>query len=129
MKLWMGIAMGLMVGLGGGAVLALMFERRPATPKVAATPTDVGEGDDEEALAAANANLVATLQECNRRLADLGQKRMAPTPEPVVAARPESSAGRGPRGERRERTTADWDRWSKEGVVPYVPVARRRGLC
>jgi hypothetical protein len=124
MKLWMGIVMGLLVGLGGGAVLALMLERKPAPPKVVAAP-DAEEGDDEEALLAANANLVSTLQECNRRLAELGQKRLAPVPEPVASGRPASSAGRGQRGERRERGPADWERWSKEGVVPYnVPCIR-----
>ena len=125
MKPWLGMVVGLLVGLGGGAVLAKLLDL-PAPPKVVASqPIELDDGDDEESLMAANANLVSSLQECNRRLADLGQKRVGPAPEQVAAARPAPSAGRGQRGERRERTAADWERLAKEGVVPYsVPCIR-----
>jgi hypothetical protein len=121
----LGIALGVLVGFGGGAVAAMLLERPSAPKVVASAPMPAEEGDDEDALAAANANLVTSLQECNRRLGELGQKRVGPTPETVASARPAPSGSRGQRGERRERSTADWERYAKEGVVPYnVPCLR-----
>ena len=117
-------AAGVVAGAGG----ATWFGRAPAAPRVAPSataPSAPSEGDDEDSLLAANANLVSSLQECNRRLADLGQKRVAsPTLEPAPI--PSPAASRPSRGElRAERTAADWERFAKEGVVPYsVPCLR-----
>src|SRR4051812_11713518 len=95
-------AAGLVVGAGGAA----WFGRAPAAPKLAPSataPSAPSEGDDEESLLTANANLVSSLQECNRRLADLGQKRVAspalePAPSPSPAtSRPSRTEGRGER--------------------------------
>jgi hypothetical protein len=127
MKNWIGIVLALGVGLAGGAVLATLVDRKPAPSKVVAAPLpEPDDGDDNESLMAANANLVTSLQECNRRLAELGQKRVGPAPVESAAPRSSGDGRRGPRPElRAERSAADWDRYSKEGIVPYnVPCIR-----
>jgi hypothetical protein len=124
----LGILLAFGVGLSAGAVLGTVFAPGHAPPKVAASaPVEPDDGDDNDSLLAANANLVTSLQECNRRLAELGQKRVGPVAEapPAVASAP-TGRGRGARPEvRAERTAADWERYAKEGIVPYsVPCIR-----
>jgi hypothetical protein len=114
-----GLAIGLMLGVAAGSML-----RAAPAPKVepVAIPENT-DGDDEDALLAANANLVSSLQECNRRLGDLGQKRVAePAAQPAAAP---SGSGRGRDRGRREAPPPDWDRYAKQGIVPYnVPCLR-----
>ena len=114
-----GLGTGIMIGVAAGAMLRTATT--PATkPEPVAVP-EVDDSDDSEALLAANANLVSSLQECNRRLTDLGQKRVAaPTPQPTA-----TSSGRMREQGRREAPPPDWDRYAKQGVVPYnVPCLR-----
>jgi hypothetical protein len=113
-----GLGSGLMIGIAAGSMLRTAMS--PAHKPEPITLPDVDD-DDDDALLAANANLVSSLQECNRRLGDLGQKRVAaPAPQATATA---SSRGRG-QG-RREAAAPDWDRYAKQGVVPYnVPCLR-----
>jgi hypothetical protein len=118
-------------GLAVGAAGATLLRREPARPIASANAkpqVDATERDDDEALTAANANLVASLQECNRRLSDLGQKRVAPLPptaQSALASEATPVALRGPRHDRSGREPADWERYTKEGLVPYsIPCIR-----
>jgi hypothetical protein len=116
----LGLGTGIMIGVAAGAMLRTAITPVPK-PEPVAVP-EVDDSDDSEALLAANANLVSSLQECNRRLTDVGQKRVtAPTPQPTAA----SSSGRMRGQGRREAPPPDWDRYAKQGVVPYnVPCLR-----
>jgi hypothetical protein len=116
----LGLGTGIMIGIAAGAMLRTAVTPAPK-PEPVAVP-EVDDSDDSEALLAANANLVSSLQECNRRLSDVGQKRVtAPTPQPTAA----SSSGRMRGQGRRETPPPDWDRYAKQGVVPYnVPCLR-----
>jgi hypothetical protein len=128
MKSWIGIALALAVGLSGGAVLDKLLVPGHAPPKARESAAgEKDEGEDDDSLLSANANLVASLQECNRRLAELGQQRVGPAAAAEApAASPSAPRSRTPRPEiRAERTAADWERFSKEGIVPYsVPCIR-----
>jgi hypothetical protein len=117
----LGVGTGIMIGIVAGSVLRSGMTPAPKAEPIAVTETD--EGDDNEALLAANANLVSSLQECNRRLADVGQKRVAaPAAQPTATA---SNRARGQGQGRRETTGPDWERYAKQGVVPYnVPCLR-----
>jgi hypothetical protein len=112
-----GVGTGIMIGFVAGST-----QRTAPKPEPVVVPET--EGDDEEALLAANANLVSSLQECNRRLSELGQKRIAPpAPQPTATASSRRGGDRADR--RRESTGPDWDRYAKQGVVPYnVPCLR-----
>jgi hypothetical protein len=117
-----GLGTGIMIGIAAGSMLKTAVSPAPKLEPSAAPETDE---DDEGALLAANANLVNSLQECNRRLGDLGQKRVAqPAEQPTATA--SGRGGRGERGQgRRETTGQDWERYAKQGVVPYnVPCLR-----
>jgi hypothetical protein len=114
-----GLGTGIMIGVAAGSMLRTAMAPAPRPEPIAAP--EVEEGDDNDALLAANANLVSSLQECNRRLGDLGQKRVAPP-----AAQPATTASSRGRGQgRREVTGQDWERYAKQGIVPYsVPCLR-----
>ncbi|HMI85324.1 MAG TPA: hypothetical protein VK550_14610, partial [Polyangiaceae bacterium] len=81
----LGLGTGIMIGVAAGSMV-----RTALTPAPRTEPTAVPDGDDGEdsdALLAANANLVSSLQECNRRLGDLGQKHVAaPVPQPTATS-------------------------------------------
>jgi hypothetical protein len=113
-----GVGTGIMIGVVAGSML------RPAPKADPVIVAEVEEGDDDDSLLAANANLVSSLQECNRRLGDLGQKRVEkPAPATTPAATGSSRRERGER--RRESTGPDWERYAKHGAVPYsVPCLR-----
>lgn len=115
-----GVGTGIMIGVVAGSMLK---PAPKAEPVVVAEPLD--EGDDDEALLAANANLVSSLQECNRRLGELGQKKVAQT-APATTPATTGSSRRDRGGERRRESTGpDWDRYAKQGAVPYsVPCLR-----
>jgi hypothetical protein len=120
-RIWTAIA--LAAGLGLGAIGDRLLRPLPPVKEAAPLPVEAAaDGDDDDALLAANANLVSSLQECNRRLAGAGQPRVAapvatPTPAP-------SSSGRF-RGRRGEPAKADWERFAQEGIVPYnIPCIR-----
>ena len=120
-----GLGTGIMIGVVAGSMLRTALAPPPKPEPMVAPEGD--EGDDNDALLAANANLVSSLQECNRRLGDLGQKRVSPpAAQPAATA---SSRGRGQgqgQGQgRREVTGQDWERYAKQGIVPYnVPCLR-----
>jgi len=116
-----GLGTGIMIGVVAASMLRTAMAPAPKPEPMAAPEGD--EGDDNDALLAANANLVSSLQECNRRLGDLGQKRVAPpAAQPAATA---SSRGRGQGQGRREVTGQDWERYAKQGIVPYnVPCLR-----
>jgi hypothetical protein len=113
-------AAGLLLGAGGATLFAR--PNKADVPRPTETPrVDERETDDDE-LMAANANLVRSLSECNRRLTELGEKR-ADAPAPPAAA---SAADGGRRGRRASEPAAvDWERHAREGTVPYrIPCLR-----
>lgn len=114
-----GLGTGIMIGVVAGAMLRTALT--PAPKSEPAAVSEIDDGDDSDALLAANANLVSSLQECNRRLSDLGQKHVA-----ASAPLPATTASGRMRGQgRREATAPDWDRYAKQGAVPYnVPCLR-----
>ena len=115
-----GLGTGLMIGVAAGSMLRRAFSPAPKPEPVAVPEADEGDDDD---LLAANAKLVGSLQECNRRLADLGQKRVSPpAAEPTATA---SAWARMRERGRRETAGPDWERYAKQGVVPYnIPCLR-----
>jgi hypothetical protein len=118
-RFWTAIALG--AGIALGAIGDnLLRPPSPARPVASAISADPGEGDDEDSLAAANANLVGSLQECNRRLASAGQPRVvAPSP----AAGP-SASGRS-RDQRRADAKVRLDGLAQQGVISYnIPCIR-----
>jgi hypothetical protein len=74
----MGLGTGLMIGVAAASIVRAAFAPAPK-PEPVLVPESL-EGDDDESILAANARLVGSLQECNRRLSDLGQKRVAQPP-------------------------------------------------
>ncbi|MCC6648835.1 MAG: hypothetical protein IT374_25125 [Polyangiaceae bacterium] len=115
--------------LGAGVVAALdatVFEPPPRVTRDAPAQGPAPEPQGDDAWETANASLVASLAECNRRLRAAGAREIA-APAP---AEPAPSASREPRWERayRERarlTKQDWERYAEAGVVPYrVPCLR-----
>lgn len=97
--------------------------QRPA-PQPAASVT--AEPQDESALQKANANLTASLHECDRRLAELGEHPVGTVAAPASAApAPSDSGGRGRRRERGPLTKDDWERMAESGIVPTrIPCIR-----
>lgn len=94
----------------------------PKAPKLDA-PVARPEPKDESGLAAANANLTASLMECDRRLAELGE-RPVERPQAVASAAPADPGGRR-RGRPGALTSEDWERMAESGVVPVrVPCLR-----
>jgi len=79
-------------------------------------PPEANEGDDEETWIAANANLVSSLQECNRRLANAGAARAVPPPSASPSPRPLASARRERGG---ERGASPSERFARDGALPY----------
>ncbi len=122
------IVVGLVCGLVGAGTAAYVCRIEPGKrSEQAASPSTVS---DDDGLVKANANLVASLAECDRRLVDLGQ---SPTPVPkglasAVAAPDESGRGDGGRRFARrggEPTKEDWERMADNGVLRVrVPCIR-----
>jgi hypothetical protein len=102
-----------------GAWTAFPPSKAPA-PASSALPEP---SKDESALEKANANLTASLHECDRRLAELGERPVG-TASPVASApAPEGSTPR--RRERGAMSKEDWERMAENGVVPVrVPCIR-----
>jgi hypothetical protein len=129
---FLAVALASGVVLGAGTVIALdatVFKPAPrVVPEPVAAPPPVDPNDDD-ALEAANANLTASLAECNRRLREAGQKPLpAPAAAPVASAGVEEGGGRRRRGEGRRTgplTKEDWERHAEAGTVPYrIPCIR-----
>jgi hypothetical protein len=105
---------GVVIGVVAGTFLG---DSLP-TLKVAEVPASappIADDDDEDSLLAANANLVSSLQECNRRLASAGQKKVEQPSAPATATASSRSRSEG----RREPASIDWERYAKQGAVPY----------
>lgn len=115
-------ALGVMLGGGGVAgFMALTKKPEKVRPDTAA-PAKSGADDDDD-VEAANANLVRSLAECNRRLGDLGQKRVEPMASAPASDPSQGGGRRGGRG--REPQQVDWDRHAADGTVPYrIPCIR-----
>lgn len=104
--------------------------QKPAAPRVSADPsvTD-GGGDDIDSLRTANSNLVESLHNADKTIAQL-REQLAASPAPPSTARPEERAdGRdrdaGRRRGRGEPTTEDWERMAQVGTVRVrVPCIR-----
>jgi hypothetical protein len=96
----------------------------PQAPRAVARPEPSATSEPADAdLQRANANLTASLQECDRRLAELGEHPVG-VPTPAEPAAPD--AGRR-RRESRELTTADWEKMAEAGVVPVrIPCIREQ---
>jgi hypothetical protein len=99
----------------------------PSKPKATSNTPATAEPKDESALEKANANLTASLHECDRRLAELGEHPVGNIAAVTSAApAPADSSGRNRRrGERGAMTKEDWERMAENGVVPTrVPCIR-----
>jgi hypothetical protein len=138
----LGTLAGLLVASAGWSL-----QRQPDT-RAKADPSSVtdGGGDDLESLRSANANLVESLHNADKTIAQL-REQLASGPAPIASARPEErgddrDAGRGRRRGRGEPTTEDWERMAQVGTVrvrvpcmrdkPWTPNARvldRLGLA
>jgi hypothetical protein len=116
-RLWVAIALSAAVALGAIGDNLL----RPPPPAQTAPRAPCAENDDDEdSLAAANANLVSSLQECNRRLANAGQPSVA-----AQAATASPSASGRSRDQRRADAKANADRLAEQGVISYdIPCIR-----
>jgi hypothetical protein len=78
-------------------------------------PTPViPDPNDVKDLVTANANLTQSLQECDRRLTELGEHPVELPQAPVTGA----DAGRRERRQRAEMTPEDWERMAEAGTVP-----------
>lgn len=133
LRAYLAIALATGTVLGAGTVIGLEATVFKPAPRVVPEPVAVPaapDPNDDDALEAANTNLVNSLSECNRRLREAGQKAM---PAPVAAAPsatppPEEEGGRRGRGRRGERgplTKEDWERHAEAGTVPYrIPCLR-----
>jgi hypothetical protein len=111
---------GLIGFIGGGAVASAAWSvQEPKAPP--AKPEPVVETTHRDVdLEKANANLTSSLQECDRRLAELGEKPVA-----VPSAAPAASDERRGRGRRSEMSKEDWERMAENGVVPVrIPCIR-----
>jgi hypothetical protein len=121
MKPVLALAGSFVVGaLAASAVWSTRPQKAERPPPVV-TPEPVS-GDDES-LRKANATLTSQLHECDRRLAELGER---PVGLPVASAAPSSSSegGRG-RRERPSMTKEDWERMANAGMVPVrIPCIR-----
>ena len=112
---------GLIGFIGGGAIASAAWSVMPAKPTpTAAKPEPVVETTHRDVdLEKANANLTSSLQECDRRLTELGER-----PIPMPSASAASDDRRGRRG-RSEMTKDDWERMAENGVVPVrIPCIR-----
>ena len=123
-----------MIGAGAfvcGAVTAsgawTAFPPSKPSPTPSSSSSVRPEPADESALQKANANLTASLHECDRRLAELGEHPVGTaTAAASEAAAPADSGGRNrPRRERAALTKEDWEKMAENGVVPVrVPCIR-----
>jgi hypothetical protein len=111
-------------GLGGAAgagVLAAARGKEKPAPKTVVADKD---SDDDDELQSANTSLVKSLQECNRRLAEKGERAVVAPSATSVMPPPEASGRRGGRG-RDPFTAPDWQKLAEEGAVPYrIPCIR-----
>lgn len=106
----------------GAAGASGAFTAFPPKPTKAIEPVKPEPMVDDNGLASANANLAASLQECDRRLAELGERPVERV-QPAPSAAPADSRGR--RRERAALTTEDWERMAESGVVAVrVPCIR-----
>ncbi len=118
--------------LGAGLASAAFAFASPATGKAASVGSASSAPVDDDALAKANAALVASLSECDRRLVDLGQApTLTPTPtgaQPSAVVAEEGPRGDGGRrGGRRggEPTKEDWEKMAESGTLRVrVPCIR-----
>src|SRR5258708_6175583 len=82
----------LVAGLVCGAAGATLLQRPSPSPKVLArdpAPAEPSEGDDEDSILAANANLVRDLQDCNRKLGNEPKRAvLAPSATASTAGSP-----------------------------------------
>lgn len=110
--------------LGGGGVAGFMaLTKNPEKARPDAPAPAKSAADDDDDVEAANANLVRSLAECNRRLGDLGQKRVEPLASATASDPSQGGGRRGGRG--REPQQVDWDRHAADGTVPYrIPCIR-----
>src|SRR5689334_6609073 len=123
-KPWVACAVAFVCGAvtASGAWTAFPPSRRAA----AASASVTAEPKDESALEKANANLTASLHECDRRLAELGEHPVGTVAAPASAApSPAESGGRNRRRERGPVSKEDWERMAESGIVPTrVPCIR-----
>ena len=119
MKPWLIGALGF---LGGGLVASGAWSAFPPKPPAVAKPEPPPEPKNADPdLEKANANLTSSLQECDRRLAELGER---PVALPTAAPSSSTAERRGPR-ERREMSKEDWERMAESGIVPVrIPCLR-----
>lgn len=117
------------VVLGAGTVIGLESTVFRAPPRVAREPSGAAphvEPPEDEPWEAANASLVASLAECNRRLRDAGQRQVAaPAPAEPAPAPSREPRARAAYRERAPLTKDDWERHAEAGTVPYrIPCLR-----
>lgn len=132
--------------VAGGALAIGVVTAFPSKREATAPPTRAPEAGDDDALRKANDNLTASLQACDRNLAELRDRAPAApqapaAPDPAPAER-ERDGGRFGRRRGGETTKEDWERMAQLGVVrvripclrdkPWAPserVMNRLGLA
>jgi hypothetical protein len=119
-----GTLAGLLVASAGWSL------QRPAAPRAKVDPSATdGGGDDIDSLRTANANLVESLHNADKTIAQL-REQLASSPSPSATARTEEraderDAGRARRRGRGEPTAEDWERMAQVGTVRVrVPCMR-----
>lgn len=115
---------GILGFIGGGVVASGVWSTLPPKPAPTAAkpePSVVETTHRDVDLEKANSNLTSLLQECDRRLTELGEKPI-PMPSPSASAAGDDRRGR--RG-RTEMSKEDWERMAENGVVPVrIPCLR-----
>ena len=106
------------IGFGAGTVLtSAAFTAFPSKPAPRATRDEAPKAPEtDEALRKANETLTASLQACDRKLAELRSGEPAPSAVASAEAPPERP-NRARRRERSETTKEDWERMAQLGVV------------
>lgn len=116
-------SLGLIGFVGGGLVASGAWSVLPPKTVAPVKPEPVVETTHHDAdLEKANANLTSSLQECDRRLAELGER---PVPVPTAAPSASAAGDERRRGRRGEMTKDEWEHMAENGVVPVrIPCIR-----
>ncbi|MBX3191106.1 MAG: hypothetical protein KF819_29180 [Labilithrix sp.] len=122
------------LGFAAGAALSSglwSLSPRSATAGAKDAKSEVAAASNDDALVRANENLTASLHECDRRLAALGEQPVTARAVPSAESEPDDRDAARAHGRRPAMTSADWMRMADAGVVraripclrdkPWVP--------
>lgn len=109
----------------GATVASAAWSTLPEKRAESRSHGDASTENRDDDLKKANANLTQSLQECDRRLAELGESRPVMPPPQVVADEGARDAGRWRRRGGAEPTKDDWEKMADTGVIrTRVPCIR-----